>query len=157
MSSNQYHPSDTESFQIRDMREDDLPQVIEIEHISFSTPWSEESFLTEISNPLSLCLVATKGSLIIGYICGGYVMDEGHILDLAVRPEFRRRGVAKRLVRHMLGKLYLCGCKEVFLEVRASNMAARNLYESLGFRMAGLRRGYYIRPKEDAAIMKFVF
>ncbi|NOZ26163.1 MAG: ribosomal protein S18-alanine N-acetyltransferase [Nitrospirae bacterium] len=138
---------------IRDMTVSDLAEVTAIENESFSTPWSEASFLSELDNPGSVCLVALANGSLIGYVCASCIFDEGHILNLAVRPDCRRRGVGRMLVLTVLRRLREIGCKKVFLEVRTSNTAAIGLYESIGFRMLGLRRGYYHFPKEDAVVM----
>jgi len=138
---------------IREMTVSDIPDVTAIEQASFSTPWSAASFLSELDNPGSICLVALSGDSLIGYVCASCILDEGHILNLAVRPDCRRMGIGRLLALSVLKELRACGCKKIFLEVRASNTAAMRLYESIGFRMLGLRRGYYHYPKEDAVIM----
>ncbi len=139
---------------IREMTKADIDEVLEIEEASFPTPWSGESFAREIDNPCSFCHVALAGDVLIGYACASRILDEGHILNLAVRPDYRGRGIGKLLALSVLAKLVSSGCREVFLEVRTSNRTARRLYESLGFRMVGLRKGYYPLPREDAIIMK---
>lgn len=138
---------------ISEMTVSDIPEVTAIENESFSTPWSEASFFSEINNPSSIYRVALTGDSLIGYICAYCIVDEGHILNLAVRPDYRRKGIGRMLVLSILEELHVCGCKKIFLEVRASNTAAIRLYESAGFRMLGLMRGYYFLPKEDAVIM----
>ncbi|VAX33466.1 Ribosomal-protein-S18p-alanine acetyltransferase [hydrothermal vent metagenome] len=138
---------------ISKMTVSDIPEVAAIERESFSTPWTEASFFSEINSPASICRVALSGDSLIGYICASCILDEGHILNLAVRPDYRRKGIGRRLVLSVLKELRTCGCKKIFLEVRASNTDAIKLYESAGFRMLGLMRGYYFLPKEDAVIM----
>lgn len=138
---------------IRPMEPSHVPQVVQIERSCFSTPWSELSFYKEIYNPRSLCLVAEIDDEVVGYICINRIIDECHILNLAVHPLRRRCGVATALLNHALNSDYICLCRYVYLEVRASNMAARNLYEKFGFRMIGIRRNYYINPLEDGIIM----
>ncbi len=138
----------------REMRVSDIPEVARIERESFSTPWSEVSFFQEVNNPVSTCLVAESGDLLVGYVCASLTHGEGHILTLAVRPGWRRRGIGKALVEAVLEELSRGGCRVVMLEVRASNTPARRLYESMGFRTAGLRRGYYRFPVEDAVLME---
>ncbi|NOY40201.1 MAG: ribosomal protein S18-alanine N-acetyltransferase [Nitrospirae bacterium] len=138
---------------ISEMTTSDIPEVTAIENESFSTPWSAASFFSEINNPASICRVALAGDSLIGYICASCILDEGHILNLAVRTDYRRKGTGKMLALSILKELYARGCKRIFLEVRASNTAAIRLYESIGFRTLGLRRGYYFFPKEDAVVM----
>lgn len=138
---------------IRDMQEFDIPEVLKIEHISFAIPWSEVSFLNELYNPYSITKVAIRENNVIGYICTHHIINESHILNLAVHPGFRRCGIATKLVREVLDDLQEKGCKFIYLEVRVSNLAARNFYAHLGFKDVGIRRNYYISPREDAVIM----
>ncbi len=135
----------------------DIPEVITIENESFSTPWTEASFFSEINNPGSICRVALSGDSLIGYVCASCILDEEHILNLAVRPDYRRKGIGKMLALAILKELRTRGCKRISLEVRVSNIAAIRLYESIGFRMLGLRRGYYFLPREDAVVMGLQF
>lgn len=138
---------------IRLMQESDLPSVVEIERLSFTTPWSERLFFNEIYKQRALAQVAAVGDRVIGYICSNYVADEGHILNLAVHPDFRGRGIAKRLVKEILAELKENACRFLYLEVRASNNIAREFYEGLGFEVIGRRNGYYTEPNEDAVLM----
>ncbi|GAB4389190.1 MAG: ribosomal protein S18-alanine N-acetyltransferase [Thermodesulfovibrionales bacterium] len=138
---------------IRHMHRDHLPEVIEIERSSFSTPWSEISFMNEIYDPRAGAFVALEGSAVAGYIVTKSAADEGHILNLAVRGDLRRRGIAAALVRKGLEHLKKAGARYVYLEVRASNAAAISLYEGFGFRAGGIRKSYYLEPREDALIM----
>jgi ribosomal-protein-alanine N-acetyltransferase len=135
------------------MHRDHLPEVIEIERSSFSTPWSELSFLNEIYNPFSHAYVALLDTTVVGYIVTKQVEDEGHILDLAVRQEHRGQGIAKFLVAKGLEDMRQGGSRHVYLEVRLSNRPAIRLYGGLGFRPAGIRKSYYIHPLEDALVM----
>ena len=98
--------------------------------------------------------VATARAAVAGYVVAHHAADEGEILNLAVTPLHRRRGLGRALVRHVLGRLARRMVKIVFLEARQSNTAARRLYESLGFVGVGRRPGYYRRPVEDAVILR---
>lgn len=138
---------------IRLMEPSDVPEVVQIEKLSFSTPWSELSFYKEIYNPRSLCLVAELEREIGGYICLRRVIDECHILNLAVHPLKRRQEIATALLQGALNSEYAGLCRYIYLEVRASNIPARRLYEKFGFRIVGIRRNYYINPLEDAIVM----
>lgn len=138
---------------IREMQESDIPGVLEIEHSSFTTPWSETAFFSEIHKPYSIIKVAVLGDNIIGYVCVNYIINEGHILNLAVHPDFRRRGIATVLMEEILDELKKQGCRFLYLEVRVSNLGARKFYEHLGFRVVGVRRDYYTFPNEDAVVM----
>ncbi|MDA8434168.1 MAG: ribosomal protein S18-alanine N-acetyltransferase, partial [Nitrospiraceae bacterium] len=105
-------------------------------------------------NPRSIMRAARSGERIIGYVCVSRILDEGHFLDLAVHPEFRRHGVGAALVSHAVARLADEGCKFVYLEVRASNEAAARLYEKFGFERIGLRKNYYTSPGEDGVMMR---
>jgi len=135
------------------MKEEDIAAVVAIERTSFSLPWSEISFAKELFKPRSIPKVAVVGDVVAGYMCIEYVMDEGHILNLAVHPDYRKRRIAAALVEDAVGELRQKACRFIYLEVRASNHAARNLYENFGFRMVGSRKSYYVNPGEDAVIM----
>jgi [ribosomal protein S18]-alanine N-acetyltransferase len=138
---------------IREMREDDVPQILTIENASFSTPWTEAAFLHEIHKPYALNLVLLVGSRLAGYLCLNFVFDEGHILNLAVDSDSRRRGLATRLMQDGLIELKQKGCRFIYLEVRDSNHAAQTFYERFGFKIVGLRKKYYTSPVEDAVVM----
>ncbi len=140
-------------FKIRLMTPEDVPEAMEIEKLSFSTPWSELSFYKEIYSPRSLCLVAETEEGLAGYICLSKIFDECHILNLAVHPLKRRQGIGSSLIREALSSDFVSSCRYIYLEVRASNTEARRLYEKFGFRAVGIRRAYYINPLEDALIM----
>ena len=142
---------------IEDMKSGDLPAITEIEKASFTTPWSETSFFNELKNPRSFLKVAKKGGTIVGYICAGCIIDEGHILDVAVHPEHRRLGIASTLVSLVIERLKEEGCRFVFLEVRDSNGPAKKMYGKFGFEFLGTRKNYYVSPVEDAVIMVLKF
>lgn len=136
------------------MTGDHLDEVAELERICFSTPWSRNMLAEELDNLLSAFLVALDDSgKVVGYAGLQVVLDEGYITNVAVRPEFRRQGVASQLLEVFLN--FAQGNKLAFLtlEVRASNYDAIALYGSRGFRSAGRRKNYYEHPKEDAIIM----
>jgi ribosomal-protein-alanine N-acetyltransferase len=143
----------TEMF-IRKMIWSDIPEVLSIERMSFTTPWSETAFLKEIYSPYSIAKVAVLEGEIAGYVCASHLLDEGHILNLAVHPDLRRRGVATVLARKVIDELGMKGCKALFLEVRVSNHGAIQFYERFGFRSVGYRKDYYTLPKEDAVLME---
>jgi len=138
---------------IERMTDRDLPEVLAIEAASFSKPWSTTLFMEEIVNPSALPMVARRDGRIAGYLCAGMVVDEGHILDLAVAPAFRRQGVAGLLMRVVLDRLRTRGCRSVFLEVRVSHSGVISFYEKSGFRVIQTRKCYYVSPVEDAVIM----
>jgi ribosomal-protein-alanine N-acetyltransferase len=138
---------------IRKMHEDDISNIMKIERMSFSTPWSEAAFLNEIYKPYALTKVALLKNDVVGYICVNLIVNEGHILNLAIHPEFRRQGIATMLMKEVLKELKEKGCRFVYLEVRVSSLGARRFYEKLGFKVVGIRRDYYQFPVEDAALM----
>ena len=135
----------------------DLPQIIEIERLSFDNPWSRDSFLRELSLPFSRTTVAitTNGTTeaIVGYLCRWLVADECHILNVAVHPDARRARIAARLMEHAIGEAKREKARFVTLEVRRSNVAARSLYRKLSFEERRLRRNYY-GSGEDAIVME---
>lgn len=138
---------------VDDMQAADLPAVIQIEHTSFTAPWSEISFFNELKKPRSIVKVARLDGKVVGYICGGWIIDEGHILDVAVHPQYRELGIASVLTGEVIGLLREEGCRSVFLEVRASNEPAKKMYCKYGFTELGTRKAYYTSPVEDAVIM----
>lgn len=138
---------------IRDLRPEDVPEVLAIEKISFTSPWSEILFMNEIFKPRSLPKAAMIGEKLVGYICANYLLDEAHILNLTVHPDFRKQGIASELIHYMTALLRKEGCLTIFLEVRQSNAAALGMYEKAGFRTISARKAYYTLPVEDAVIM----
>jgi [ribosomal protein S18]-alanine N-acetyltransferase len=136
------------------MEVDDLPEMLAIERASFSAPWSGALFLQELRVPFSRIVVARRpdGS-ILGYVCRWLVADEVHVLNVAVRPEERRRGIGVALVGEVLREAVKSAAAVVVLEVRRHNVAARALYAALGFEPVGQRRDYY-GAGEDALIMQ---
>ncbi len=128
--------------------------VAAIERQCFSDPWSEAAVASELENPLSDWLVAVSGAGLLGYVGSQIVPDEADMMNLAVRPECRRQGLARALVTALVDDLRTRGVRSLTLEVRASNDAAIRLYRQLGFLQVGLRKNYYFHPKEDALILK---
>ena len=138
------------------MRPEDLDEVLAIERASFTMPWSRGAFLYEMQqNRVARCWVARDDDThVIGYLCLWEVADELHITNVAVRPDARRQGIARGLLRAVLDDARVRGFKMVVLEVRPSNSHALALYESFGFRVVGRRRGYYYDTGEDALVME---
>ena len=138
---------------IRDMLENDLPAVLAIEQISFSAPYSKEYFLNELYKKHVLLNVAIFEGKVIGYLCADYEKHEAQILNLAIDPDFRRRGAATRLMTQAMRNLKKEGCVFVYLVVRASNTGAQKFYERFGFKVETIRKKYYSDPDEDALKM----
>ena len=139
---------------IEKMNATHVPQIAELEKLCFSDPWSEKSIETELSCRLSVWLVALEGEQVVGYVGSQTVIDESDMMNIAVHPDFRRRGIAEALVAELEAALCQRGSRALTLEVRDSNVAAITLYEKMGFRQVGLRKNYYRNPKEDARILR---
>ncbi len=134
----------------------DLPAVMEIENRSFPNPWHESTFRGEIQHrPISFPLVIVNTVLhrVVGYIIFWLIGDEAQINNIAIHPDFRRLGIGELVLRQVIDQLRASGAKLVTLEVRPSNTGAQALYRKLGFRMIGLRKGYYTNPPEDAFLL----
>jgi [ribosomal protein S18]-alanine N-acetyltransferase len=149
-----------ETIQITPMRHADLSEVMAIEVTSFSLPWTEEMFGNELARgTLAEALVARvvaggRTEAVVGYICLWVVSQELHINNLAVAPRWRRRGVGARLLDAALEFGRVRGATEAFLEVRASNQPALELYRRYRFAPVGVRARYYTHPVEDAVVMR---
>jgi ribosomal-protein-alanine N-acetyltransferase len=136
---------------IRRLAYSDLPAVISIERRSFPTPWSLAMFVLELSKPSGICLAATEGDELLGYLVCSRYDQVWHLMNVAVAPERRRRGIARQLIAKLVDE---GGGRLPFtLEVRVSNQPAITMYERLGFRSAGVRPRYYQDNGEDALIM----
>jgi ribosomal-protein-alanine N-acetyltransferase len=139
---------------IRKMTLDDVPAVVDLDQKSFSLPWPERSFRFELTdNPASRCWVAEVDRKVVGMIVVWLIVDEAHVATIATHPDFRRKGIAKRLLSHALRKLIEQGARSSFLEVRESNLAAQELYRKFGYEETGRRRRYYKDNDEDAILM----
>ncbi len=139
--------------EIREMQEHDIPEILKIERSSFTAPWSDAAFLHEVRKPYALSKIALLENIVTGYFCANQILDECHILNLAVHPDFRRQGIGSALMEEALNKLRGKGCEFFYLEVRVSNAGAKKFYERFGFKVVGARRKYYVSPVEDAALM----
>lgn len=144
------------AYRIRPAQLADVAELARLEHRCFSDPWSAQGFREMLGYPYVVGLVAElKSKAIAGYLIARIVEDEGEILNLAVVPESRRQGIGLALLEEGLAVLSERGVEEVFLEVRASNQPAVDLYVRRGFRPVGRRREYYRRPVEDAMILRW--
>ena len=128
--------------------------IVELERVCFSDPWSMNSIVSELNNPLSLWLVAMEGDKLAGYVGSQSVLGWADMMNIAVSPDFRRQGVAQQLVLELITHLKLNNVTCLTLEVRVSNDPAINLYHKLGFVQVGRRPNYYRNPKEDALILR---
>jgi ribosomal-protein-alanine N-acetyltransferase len=134
---------------------EDLGGLLAVEQASFMNPWTREMYVAELQNPgVSHLLVAKDPSGHVVGFCGFWcVVDELHINNLAVLPEQRRQGIASKILSRVFAEGRRAGAARATLEVRRSNEIARRLYEHFGFTVAGVRRGYYRQPDEDALIL----
>jgi ribosomal-protein-alanine N-acetyltransferase len=133
----------------------DLEGVLEVEHESFTNPWTRDMYAWELQNK-SVChiyVVRADDCRVAGFCAFWLVLDEIHINNVAMRPAYRQQGIGTQLMRHVLTEAKALGARRATLEVRASNEGARRLYERLGFYVAGTRRNYYSNPVEDALIL----
>lgn len=115
--------------------------------------WSPDTIRTQLDKPDSQSIVALDEGMVVGYLAFEQILDEGSIIEVAVHPDHRRRGIARELIQAVTNDNSL---KEIFLEVRDSNAPAITLYESLGFARIAVRKGYYKHPKEDALIYRLM-
>lgn len=136
------------------MKECHVSAVAALETICFSDPWSENSVSSELKNKLSLWLVAEENGTVAGYIGSQTCGEESDVMNVAVHPDFRRRGIAEALVNALVAELKAIGSHCLTLEVRASNVPAIALYEKMGFSEIGRRKNYYRNPREDALILR---
>ncbi|MPQ43561.1 ribosomal protein S18-alanine N-acetyltransferase [Clostridium tarantellae] len=140
-------------FSIKSMTLECINDVIEISNLSFPVAWSETSFLNEIKNPLAHYLVAKAGEKVIGFIGAWSIIDEAHITNIAVHPNYRKQGVGDLLIEGLFCLSNELNLIALTLEVRASNIPAQNLYKKHGFVEEGIRKKYYEDNNEDAIIM----
>ena len=139
---------------IRPMTENDTAAVAEISSLSFSAPWSKDSYAQEIKNPVSLYLVAIIEDKIIGFIGTWNVLDESHITNVAVHPDYRQLKIGSLLLESLINVCQANYNTTFFdLEVRQSNIPAQKLYSKYNFVKNGIRKGYYADNKEDAVLM----
>ena len=132
-----------------------VPQIAALERAAFSLPWDEASIRAELENPLALWLVAEgEDGTVLGYVGSQSCFEDADVLNVAVVPAARRRGIAAALMTELEARLAPKGVDRITLEVRASNVPAIRLYAGLGYTQVGLRKGYYERPREDALILQ---
>ena len=138
---------------IRALELADLNAIERIEQRAYPTPWSRSMFASELAKPTSVCLGAFEGDELVGYVVNSRYVDAWHVMNVAVDPDLRRRGVATALLERLFELTHDDERRGYTLEVRVSNEGAIRLYEGLGFEARGIRRGYYTDNREDALIM----
>jgi [ribosomal protein S18]-alanine N-acetyltransferase len=147
--------SEPETIHIRPMIEPDLDAVLAIEQASFPSPWKRDHFLHEIAAPHSYPFVAECNGMLAGYVCLTSLFEEAQIMDIAVAPAMRGRGIAQSLMEYAFSLAREKGAEVMALEVRASNAAAITLYEQCGFVRSGIRSKYY-EGVDDAVLMEMI-
>jgi [ribosomal protein S18]-alanine N-acetyltransferase len=154
MKQNEEIHSLTDSLVFRYLKEEDIDQILKIEELSFATPWTRQSFENELNmNQFAVYLVLEKEGQIVGY-CGMWlIVDEAHITNIAVLPEFRGQKLGEAILRMIMEMAKKRGAKTMTLEVRVSNVVAQSLYRKLGFMNGGIRKNYYTDNYEDALVM----
>ena len=139
--------------ELRRLRTSDLDAVEELERESYPTPWSRSMFAGELAKPSGICLGAFQGEDMLGYLIVARYVDAWHVMNVAVDPAHRGRGIARALLERLFELTGDDADRGYTLEVRVSNTIAIHLYEALGFVITGVRRGYYTDNREDALIM----
>lgn len=137
----------------RPMLEVDLDKVVEIERASMPSPWSKELFDEELRRERARYFVAEEEGQVAGYMGYWEAPEEAHIINLAVHPSFRNKGLGQRMMEYCLAFAAKCGARLATLEVRESNGPAQRLYEKCGFRVVAVRKKYYSDNQEDAIVM----
>jgi ribosomal-protein-alanine N-acetyltransferase len=138
---------------LRPLEVRDLSAIEEIERASYPTPWSRSMFASELAKPSSICIGAFHEERLVGYMIISRYVDAWHVMNIAVAAEARRHGIATRLLQRLFEVTAGQERRGYTLEVRVSNTGAIDLYEQIGFRQRGIRRGYYTDNREDALIM----
>ncbi len=154
MSAVQQRPTPAPEVRIRVLRESDLPVVLEIENEAYSVPWSESTFRSLLMRTDTDLVAAECEGELAGYAVCWFIVDQGELGNVAVSSMWRRQGVGEKLVEAVLERARRRSAREVFLEVRRTNLTAQRLYRRLGFREIGVRKNYYVRPTEDALVMR---
>lgn len=146
--------SSCEDLEVLVMEKEDLDDILLIETASFATPWSRRLFMETLDFPLSRNYVLkTPSKKTVGYTNFYVVQHEAHMLNIAIHPEWRKKGLAEKLLGHAIRLLSGQGAREFYLEVREGNGDAINLYQRFGFKFIGRRKKYYSETNEDALVM----
>ncbi|MEK3882349.1 ribosomal protein S18-alanine N-acetyltransferase [Paenibacillus sp. PL2-23] len=145
---------DTDKLIYRTMTKEDIPAILAIEQEAFTSPWTEDAFLNELTNNMfARYLVMEDSGSVLGYGGMWVIMDEAHITNIAIRADMRGKGLGNRLLDQLQRTAVFFGAARMTLEVRVSNMTAQRLYQKYGFEPAGIRPQYYSDNQEDALIM----
>jgi [ribosomal protein S18]-alanine N-acetyltransferase len=139
------------------MAYDDLPEIMAIEWASFTAPWYPEMFVAEMEGPVSFSSVAEVEGRVVGYATYRVILDEAHLMNIAIAPDHQRKGLGRRLMDEVIAHCASKGAAYMFLEVRRSNVEAQALYLGMGFSFLDVRKAYYTDNREDAIILKLDF
>ena len=143
-----------DSVQFRRMMLSDIDRIMEIEPLCFTAPWSREAYFAELTqNHFARYMVAELAGEVIGYGGMWVIIDEAHVTNIAIHPDYQGRRFGEQLMRTMIAQAMSYGVRHMTLEVRVSNRTAQKLYEKMGFVRHGIREGYYTDNNEDAMIM----
>lgn len=142
------------AYRIVTMDEHHLDDVLQIEKVSFPTPWTKEAYYSELKeNSFAYYYVCLAGEQVVGYAGMWIIIDEAHVTNIAVHPAFRGQKIAQALLIHLFEEAIRLGAERITLEVRSSNRVAQYVYGKLGFYPVGVRKAYYTDNQEDAIIM----
>jgi [ribosomal protein S18]-alanine N-acetyltransferase len=144
---------ETDRILIQRMTGDDLDEVVCLEKLCFSDPWEKQCFEEELEYQFAIPLVVKMDQKIVGYTCLWHVEEKMEIANFAVSPEFRRKGIGRKLMEEVMAEAQRRGCTGLMLSVRETNLPAVNLYKGFGYKEVGRRKRYYRLPVEDAIIM----
>lgn len=142
-----------ENLTLKKLSLEDIDGLYEVSSLSLKETWSLDSIEKELSNKFARYIVCKDGDKVIGFIGAWLIASEGQITNLAVHPDYRKKGIGKKLMKSLISSLKDEGCNAITLEVRESNTIAKSLYKSLGFLSEGIRKNFYEDNKEDANIM----
>lgn len=147
-------PQSGSTVEFRGMRLEDVAAITEIEHEAFTSPWTREAFVNELTNNhFARYLVMVKDGEIIGYSGMWVIIDEAHVTNIAVRSDYQGKKLGSLLLSELQKVAVFCGARRMTLEVRVSNERAQRMYRKFGFEPSGIRPGYYTDNGEDALIM----
>ena len=132
------------------LKKEYISEILEIEKLSFQEPWTRDMFERELSLPMSRFFIFKHDNKLAGYVGGWLILDEAHITNIAVHPQFRSKGLGRAALDFLVEDMYIKGARKALLEVRETNIAANKLYKSAGFKAVGFREKYY---KDEGAIL----
>jgi [ribosomal protein S18]-alanine N-acetyltransferase len=147
--------SPTESdLEISHLTTNDIGEIVEIESASFTIPWTFQMVSEELANPRSNCYKLTLSNEVIGYFCFWAVLDEAHLMNIAIHPDHRKQGYGAKLMSILETFARGMNLTKILLEVARGNKPARKLYKKMGYKSVGFRKAYYVADKQDAILME---